>query len=169
MSDKIEIPFSKGKIVMLTLGAVAFVVIAIWMCLSPEMSAFRKVIAVVGILFFGWCAIIGLKKLFDQRPGLVVDEEGVVDHSSGISVGRIPWSDIVAIEETLMSGQKFVTILLHDPEAYLSKGGAIKAKINAANLQMTGSPINISANPLKLSHTELKQLLDDGFARYGNS
>jgi hypothetical protein len=53
-----------------------------------------RAVAVIGAGFAGLCACYASIKVFDRRPGLVIDKEGIVDNSSGVAVGRVPWHEI---------------------------------------------------------------------------
>src|SRR6516164_9557180 len=96
----VVVPLSKGRIILLLLGAVAFVVASIWMwSIADAQTRFNpltmKAAAIAGVSFFGMCAIYSSYKLFDTRPGLIIDEQGIEDHSSAVAAGRIPWEDVV--------------------------------------------------------------------------
>ncbi|MES1199699.1 MAG: STM3941 family protein, partial [Pseudomonadota bacterium] len=67
-------------------------------------------------------AIFITRKLFDKRPGLVLSAEGIVDNSSGVAAGLIPWSDIEAFNVAEIRGNKFIVVLVKDPEKYLQRG-----------------------------------------------
>lgn len=154
------IPLSRGKIVGLTLGSVAFVAVSIWIWTipvgeGPLTPPLRKIVSVLGIGFFGICAVYGFAKLFDKKPGLVIDREGIMDNSSGVAAGRILWSEIRGFQEHEIFGQRFLTIQVTDPERFLNQSGYLKTKLNSANLNLTGSPINISSNSLSIGFDEL--------------
>jgi hypothetical protein len=67
------------------------------------------------VLFFGWWVLYAARKLFDPAPGLVVDDEGLVDNSSALAAGRMPWADIADIRMVKVQRQRFLAIELHDP------------------------------------------------------
>jgi cytochrome bd-type quinol oxidase subunit 1 len=99
ISDTVIIPQSKTKILLHFLGALLFVAIGIWLWAiagqkPPQEEIGMKGIAILGVLFFGACAIGWCIALFDRRPALVIDAIGIIDHSSGVSAGRIRWSEI---------------------------------------------------------------------------
>jgi hypothetical protein len=64
-----------------------------------------------GIIFFGFVGFYLLKKLFNKKPGLIISNSGIVDNSSGISVGFIPWSDIKEIKETMVAKSETPTVV----------------------------------------------------------
>ena len=169
MSQEKVIELSKVKLALLTFGAITFVLLGAWFLSMEvhEIESQRKFnspvlvygIGVVSIVFFGMSAFIGLKKLFDDSPGLVVNTEGILDNSSGISAGIIPWKEIVGIGEYTVQKQKFISILVKDPEKYVNNGNLLKRIANRANLKMCGTPVNISANSLKIDYDELLEVI----------
>jgi hypothetical protein len=168
------IPLSRGKIVALTLGSVAFVAVSIWIWTIPEGEGpltplLRKIVSIFGVGFFGICAVYGFIKLFDKKPGLVIDQEGIVDNSSGVAAGRILWSEIIGFQENEIFGQRFLTIQVSDPAPFINRCGLLKAKLNSANLNLTGSPINISANSLSIRFDDLIETLDRALQSYNEA
>ncbi len=96
--DQIVIPLSRTKIVLLFLGAVAFVLLSVWLWTIADHQTrhnplYVKAVAIAGASFFGLCAGFAFIKLFDTKPGLIIDSDGIVDNSSGVSAGRVPWQE----------------------------------------------------------------------------
>ncbi|MCX7343521.1 MAG: hypothetical protein NT128_05205 [Proteobacteria bacterium] len=121
----------------------------------------------LSILFSGSAAFFILKKLCDNSPGLIITEEGVTDNSSATSVGFIPWEDVIKIEEIKISHQKFINLVLRDPQTYIDKQkSAFKRRAMKMNYNMCGTPVSISANSLKCSYKELKAMLEQKFVEY---
>ena len=158
------IPLKKHSVLVMALGAFAFVIVAAWLWSAADTQRkvdplLVKVVSLLGVGFFAVCGIYLVRKLFDTRPGLVLDREGIVDHSSGAAVGRIPWDDITNVKVSSIAGQAFVTIEVVEPGKYIARGGALTRKLHAANLRLTGSPINISASLLPVTLDELVQAI----------
>lgn len=169
-TSKIMIPLSKGKIALLLLGSVGFVVLSLWLWSVADTQAlaslFLRLLAVSGIAFFGLCGIFACIKLFDGRPGLIIDDEGIVDNSSAAAVGRIPWNEITGIRVSEISGHLILTIDVIDPQKYLKRSHFLVRIMNAGSVSMVGSPINISVNGLNVNFDELEQILTAAFERY---
>lgn len=171
LSEEIVIELSKVKIIFLLLGAAFFIAIGVWFLTlnTHEIEASRKfnnpmlfcVLGIVLILFFGLVSLFGLKKLFDKSPGLVINYEGILDNSSGVSVGVIPWLEVSGIGEYQVQKQKFISVLLYDPNKYVNKGSFLKRMANRANKKMCGTPINISTNSLKICYEELLEVIQE--------
>lgn len=126
-------------------------------------------IGLAAIVFFGACGVFGIKKLFDNNPGLVFNSSGIVDHSSGVSAGLIPWSEIVGAEIFEVHKQKMLIIKVRNPQKYIERGGALKRMVNKANYKLCGSPIAITSNALKINFSELLSLFQQYKQRYDNA
>ena len=170
LNNKIEIPLSKKKIILLLLAAIAFVAGGIWIATNPERfipNIFRitnpeiiRIAGVVEILFFGAAGIYGIKKLFDKKVGLIIDSNGITDNSNATSIGLVKWEDITGIRVLEVVNQKFVMIDISNPEHYigLKKSGIGKMTMKA-NYNKYGSPISITANSLKADFKEVWEII----------
>lgn len=174
---QIEIQHSKLKLTLMFLGSIIFVGLGIWFVTIPTETdnlilASPTLLFVVGfasILFFGFVGFSILKKLGDKSPGLIISEEGVVDNSSGVSVGFIPWTDILEIKETKVVNQKFINLVVKNPQEYIDRQQSLfKRKAMQINHNSYGTVIGISANGLKSNYKGLKLLIDNKFEEYKN-
>ncbi len=119
-----------------------------------------RIVGIITVLFFGGCFIWILKKIFDSKVGLLIDEKGIIDNSSGVSIGFIPWKDIIGIETARVYSTKFIILFTGVPEKYIEKGkNLLHKKAMQANYKMVGSPLSINTQSLKIKHKELEQLL----------
>jgi hypothetical protein len=176
-ANQIEIQLSKSKLVLLFLGGLVFVAIGIWFIVSPPQISNPVlgspgkifVVGVASILFFGIGAFFLLKKLGDKSPGLILSNQGIFDNASAVSVGFIPWTDIVEIRETKVANQTFVNIIVKNPQHYIDKQtSAFKKKLIQLNYNQYGTVIGISATALKCDYKELKAMLDKKFDEVKN-
>jgi len=170
--EAIIVPLSKGKVALLFFGGLGFVAGSVWMWSSAEAQQrypplYVKGVALVAGTFFAVCAIYTCIKLPDQRPGLIVDGKGIIDNSSGVAAGRISWDEILGLQVYQIAGQRFLTILVSNPKKYASRGPFFLRMANAANLRMTGSPINISSSALRLNFDDLVEMLTATFEKCG--
>jgi hypothetical protein len=167
-TQKIEIPISKTKLIKILIAAIAFVALGIWMVVrKPTINnpLFGNPIVVFGIgiisiLFFGLSGFMIFKKLKDTKPGLLIDERGVTDNASGVSAGHIPWADITAIKTAQVFTQKFILIIVKNPEDYIARQtSALKRQTMRMNFKTYGSPICITANTLQYNFIDLENIL----------
>jgi hypothetical protein len=164
----VEIPLSKTKMLLMAAGSLAFVAAGFWFVTHPDLRLFGNkpyplftyLIGFAAIAFFGFCAFCLAKKLFDSKPGLVINEEGITDNASGFTFGSIPWTDIENIEMIQIGRQKLIMVLVHNPEEYISRQtNPIMKKMAAMNYSSYKTPISITANTLKYDLDGLYSLL----------
>ena len=175
-TDKpIEIPLSKTKLILSFLGSLAFVAAGIWFLISPSRISnpflnnptLISVVGMVSVVFFGFIAIGIFRKLFDKKSGLVINSQGVIDNSSGVSAGLITWGDIQEIEILQVMNQKFLMFIVENPQNYLDRvKNPIKRNIMKMNYKTYGSPISISSKALKTDFEELNKLLIEKMNHY---
>ena len=172
MTEQIEIPLSKNKLTLMLIGSLIFISLGLWFVIKPPTISNPIIgnptliltVGIAAILFFGLCAIFIAKKLPDKTPGLIINNQGVTDNSSGVSVGLIPWDDIKGINMTNVANQKFLMLVVKNPDEYINRQkGFIKKKAMQMNYNSYGSPISISANGLKCNFDELFRILQDKF------
>jgi len=172
---KIEIQLSKSKLTLMLLGCFVFVGIGTCFIINPSQyesvimrsSTIIFVSGLLGILFFGFLSFFFLKKFNDKSPGLIISDEGITDNSSGVSAGFIPWTDVIAIKEIKIVNQKFINIIVKNPQEYIDRQkSAFKRKVMQTNYKTFGTAIGISTNGLKANHSELKALLEKRFADF---
>ena len=177
------IELSRTKLVLLILGSCAFVAAGAWL-LSFDASEIRSgrsfnfffrepwVVYGVGlaaILFFGLCGLYAFVKLFDKKPGLILNSAGIVDNASGVAAGFIPWSEVTGASIYEIQKQKMLIIGVRSPQKYLDRGGALKRAFNKANSKMVGSPVAISSVALKINFAELVSLFERYHRKYGGA
>jgi hypothetical protein len=181
-NNKIQIQLSKYKLAKLLIFSVLFLCGGLWMIITnPQTSnpvfnsPIVKALASYGGTIMGLFGIyFSSRKLFNNKPGIVIDEHGIYDNTSAFNFGLIPWSDISGIYErtvqaSVASKQHFITIGLFNPEKYiLGENNLLKKKLLYANARSYGSPIHISTNGLKIDHSELFQLMIEECTRYKN-
>ena len=172
MKEQIEIPLSKNKLSLMLFGSLIFISLGLWFVIKPPTISnpiignptLLLTVGIAGILFFGLCAIFIAKKLPEKTPGLIINNQGVIDNSSGVSVGLVPWCDIKGINMTNVANQKFLMLVVKNPDEYINREkGFIKKKAMQMNYKSYGSPISISANGLKCNFDELFKILQDKF------
>jgi len=166
--QRMEIVLSKSKIVLMLLGALTFVAIGLWFVIAPpiiENSYWGNPakIAVAGyasIIFFGLCAFFFIRKLQDNKPGLIIDDTGLVDNSSGLSAGHILWSDVENISVIDIHRQKLIMLQVKNPRQYIDRQTSLlKRKGMELNNKMYGTPISITPNGLKITFENLLTIL----------
>lgn len=170
--NKIEIPLSKTKNILLLIGATIFVTFGVLFIITPDtfistLYSNPHVIRIVGIgavLFFGTIGVYGLRKLFDTRMGLIIDENGIFDHTNASSIGLIKWTDIREIKTEQIASTKFLLIYIVNPEDYLERGKGFKRTLMEGNNRMYGTPLSITSVSLKCNFNDLERLINGFFS-----
>jgi hypothetical protein len=111
--------------------------------------------------------IFTLRALLSQSPGLVINRTGIIDNTTGISAGKIPWENISNIHVTQHRSVQFLTIEVYDPEQYLRQGNLLVRILKRLNYIFFRSPIHISANVLDLSFNEMMETVQRYHRKYG--
>jgi hypothetical protein len=163
------ISISTKKIIGILIGCLLFVCLGLWM-ISLDASVIansRRRLPIEIVHGLGWfmtlicggCSVFVIKRLYDKRPGLLLNEHGVIDHSSAIAAGFIPWTDITGFAEYQQNGQRTLVIRVQDPQKYISRANFWKKMAYKANLKLIGSPLAISPNTLQVTFDELLHLM----------
>ena len=172
MTGRIEIPLSKKKLSLMLIGSIAFVAIGLWFIINPPTISnpifgnhiYLSVVGISSVLFFGICAIYIIAKLQDKKPGLIIDELGIIDNSSGVASGQILWTDIDSISVIEIYRQKIILLKVTNPQDYLDKQiSGFKRKMMSLNFKMYGTPLSIASNGLTTSFEELLSIITDNF------
>lgn len=172
---EIQIPLSKTKIILSLIGALAFLVGGVWGVLDPERFATARypkniifIIGIIGILFFGLCAVFIASKVIRKKPGLIINDEGIIDNSNATSVGLIAWDDITGMKTLAIASSKIIVIETSNPEKYIERAkNMISKKAMKANNKMYGSPLSIISNALKIKFADLENLVAEHIEKRG--
>ena len=170
MKDTIIIPFSKKKMLKLT-GIYALIILGVAGVTALILSAdtlnlyylaFFLVLLIVTIILF-FMGIKGLLSLKRSKGGVILTPEYLKSNVNlvGKWVGEIPWNEIAAIGRMKFYGIH-IHIKLKHPENYLSR---IKSK----EIRNRFEGIQIDNSELEITFEELEGLINEYFAKYGNS
>ncbi|MDX1915645.1 MAG: STM3941 family protein [Methylophilus sp.] len=176
-SEQTIIALSKNKIWMLIIGSIAFVAMGFWMIsmdateLALHSAKYRNPLFIHGvgyacILFFGLGIFVGIRKLFDNNPGLVIDAQGILDNVSRFSPQPVPWRDIQGFGVAEIHKQKMLVIFLENPQHYLDNATSMQKIGFTSNAKLVGSPWVITASTLKTNFDELLNLCQQALKQY---
>jgi hypothetical protein len=93
----------------------------------------------LGAVVFGLMIPFWIVRLFNRRAYLRIDEQGIL--YKGLSAASVPWDDIARAEMVMSGNQKYIGLLLKQPEAYLT---GLKAKMSELNHRMFGVDVAIT-------------------------
>ena len=169
------IPFSKKKLSKLLITSVVFAALGCWMLLSPTEEGNRLInnpiakngVAIGAIRMGLPGTAIALKRLLRTQAALLIDDSGITDHSSQVAAGFVPWDDVHLITTTTVVNQKFVVLIVKNPEVYIRrKKNVIGRRGMRMNFKNNGSPICISASGLQCTTSELIEMIERKLSAY---
>ncbi len=169
-TEKIEIPVSKNKLMLMLISSIIFVAGGVRFVTNPESVSnssaanptFIFVLGIVTILFFGFCAIYMFRKLFDNKPGFIIDSLGLTDNSSGVSVGQIPWSEIENILVVKIKKTKLIMLEIKNQKEFIdNQKSGFKRKMMQMNINLYGVPVSITSNSLKIKFDDLFNIINE--------
>lgn len=174
MVNEISIPLSKRKLKWIMAGSAAFILLSVLLLAKADIfmdTEFKKIVSKIagaaGILFFSIALYYSFKKMQSKKPGLIITNEGLIDNSSGISIGLVLWKDVTGFKEFTSNGTKNLIIGVNNPEQYIEKADSfVTKKMLQANNKLFKSPIAIAAVSLIINYEELKRLIIEGYQNY---
>ncbi|WP_338789860.1 STM3941 family protein [Bernardetia sp. MNP-M8] len=165
--NKIEIELSKTKLFLGIGGSLVFVVLGLYFItvIADQQTRFSplvvKGIGIASVMFFGATGIYSIKKTFDNKVGLTIDDDGIFDNTNASSVGLIKWTDITDIRTEQVASTKFLLIYTANPDFYLNKVKGFKRKLMEGNNKMYGTPLSITSNTIKYNFNDLEKIIVD--------
>jgi hypothetical protein len=174
-NGSIVIPFSKRKLSKQLVISIVFVALGCFMLSTPsgeDPGLFRHPLikngTAIGCLLLGLCGmLVFISKLFNKRPGIVIDDHGMTDNSSLVSAGHIPWSDVHLISHTTVMNQKMLLLIVKNPEDYVRRKKSIIGQRGMRwNHKNCGSPICIAVSGLQCTLGELERLIEEKLSAY---
>lgn len=177
-ADELVIELSKSKAILIILGSLAFVAAGYWFFTRDAATVregpiddplFIHGVGIVSMVFFSLTGIVGIRKLFDKRPGLVLNSAGIIDNSSGLAAGFIPWSEITGAEIYEIRRQKMLIIKVRNPEEFIQRGNVLRQAMVKMGSKMSGSPIAITSSTLEIDFSKLLSTFKQYHQKYGQS
>jgi len=146
---------SKLKYGMFLLLSMACVAIGAFMILGGE----KILIGWLCIGFFFLGTLICLWAIFDSRPRLILDEDGVIDRYLG--VGKIFWKDIKGLSVRTAYKNDFVCLAMdEDPnQRYLSNLSSTKRKLVTTSVALGWPPMVLNLSGVKGSTEKIFQAI----------
>lgn len=171
--NRVEIPLSKGKLLLILFGGLLFVVFGVIFIVNPErfVSArmsnpeLLRLLGIASFLFFGLLSTYALRKLFGNPVGLIIDEEGITDNTSASAVGLIKWTDITEIRTMQVKSTRFILIYIANPHEYLERAKGFKKMLMKGNHNMYGTPLSIASNTLQYKFNDLEKLITEQLSK----
>jgi|SRR5690625_434302 len=160
----------RGRMVMLAIFAFLFVLIGTVLIgiyfVEEDIPIWMIVVGVVDVAFFGLCLIYYIKEIKENKPVLVISNEGIMDRSSYIGAGLVRWEDIADIDFVHFSGQTFLGIFTHDPELIINRTSSVKRMLNKLNKGLVEAQVNIPVKNLNCPAEELIEQINNFWKKH---
>ncbi len=167
----VTIPLAKGKLLLWFSVSFLFVALGIWLYgrLSTYDSPTRArawFAAISCIVFFGAGLVVLGSKLFDRRPGVVLNTEGV--HRLGLFRFQpvIPWRNITHCSIAKVKSTRILLIHVDNVEEVLMRMSPITRWFQRLALSQYGTPYSLTSNTLQCDMEELQRLIENGAATH---
>jgi len=171
------IELSRRKILFVVAGAIVLGCVGAWLIFLDDTTILGArhyqrpwlvhSVGIITVLFFGACAVCGIRKLLDKNAGFVFNASGFVDNSISAGTGPVPWSEVVGTEEVVISMQRMLVVKLREPEKYLEHGWGLREIIRKATYRSYNSPIIITSTLLNVDFPKFAYLFKRYTQKYG--
>ena len=151
-----EIKLYKKPIKAISLLAISavFVVLGIWGVMRDGNSAFEIIMAYLIIFLFGLGIAVGFFHLFDRRPQIIINENGIWDRTTNLDL--IKWELIQNAYPINIYGQIFISLKLD--ESLEVKVKQYKWATYLSN-KMDAQKINLSLGQIKIDYKRLNDFI----------
>jgi hypothetical protein len=113
-------------------------------------------------LYFGWISGFALIALLTRRPFLTLTNEGLLDRSSAVAIGFIPWHEIARVAVRVKGNQSYIGIDLVHRDAILSRLNPLDRLWLRCNKRVAGYPITVPTYALRERTEFLADLIIEG-------
>jgi hypothetical protein len=121
----------------------------------------------MGPLVYIFCIVLAdyIRSLLSPTAGLAVTAAGVIDSTSVISCGLIPWDRIMSIHTHRVLNTDFLAIRVSDPAELVSRQSSWKRHTLRRYVRKFGTPVVISQKRIQGDIRELASLLEERIGR----
>ncbi len=167
MEKTIVIQKKKRPVFLITVFLLAIGAAACWLLLDvlfPRLPGFLdfKITAITVIVAaIGFAIVTTWKQCLSKKPGLIIDDKGLTDHSNMLSPGFIPWGEIISIKTAEGDFKRpLIVVMVNNPDAFLNKKPKMRASLEYQYRQY-GSPIVINPAILECDVQQLIEWLNE--------
>ena len=129
---------------------IPFVIIGIWMITKDESSGWLIT------LFFGLGIPVGLFQLFDKRPQIIINENGIWDRTTNQK--EVKWEQIQGAYPLDIYGQEFISLVVDDTFVFKLKQYKWAAKINEA---IGAQKLNLHLSQLRIDKNKMTSFIQE--------
>ena len=176
----IAIPLSRVKLAAMAAFCAIFCGGGIWLVLiAYSLPVFKAFVALLfgasGVIISGVFLFYLGRMLFDSSPGLLISSEGIVDNTSPVAAGKVPWDEITRITvsrvESPVDSESFAPLFflavhVRHPNRYIEEGNALERMLRRQNYQWFGTPVRLTPMTLKIKFDEMAKIVQENFEKY---
>lgn len=169
--EKIVIEEKQSKTIkLMSIGLLLLIIsVIVWIL---GMKANRILLWMAGLLSMIISSIgflIYLGRALQRKPLLTITFDGIIDSTSGSSVGYIPFQDIERFCIVNNMGQKVIGVIPKDEKFFTDKLSPIKQKIAKSNIDNQAPPFTIRVDKAKdMSLEDIFTLLTKRLSDYSS-
>lgn len=159
---------------LMLVAAPAFVAISVWLILKYPGSLFSWTVALLGVLFFGGCFLLGvvmLPRLIRNSEALILTPESLTIRQVGRTAEIVlRWTEIVGFSEKYIINNHFIAVNLHRTAAAIAlERNCFRKMLMKLDTRCTGSPYNIGTPTIRCDADELVRTLVQYLEAYGRT
>ena len=121
-----------------------------------------EVLGTLGVGLFGFLSVRLLREIIQAKTVLTIDSGGIDDRASSLSLGRIPWDQILDLEERVDA----MLVHVRDPDALISRAGPLKRLALRLRTRRTGTPVQIGLIGLRIPAEQVRDRMEDEMQRH---
>jgi len=163
--QEIRIYHSLWRTLLLVLCAAAFTYACVTMLIDPRVNLFMKLIAVIGVVFFGLGSLFMLFMLIRERlahqPFMTITDKCVIVRGAQAFV--VNFSDVEAFEMIQVGSQKFVAIH-YKPNVEIQKmedASFLGRMVRRINMGVGDAQEHLSTSGMSMKIEELFSILNE--------
>lgn len=152
---EIKLYKSSRKGIRLIALCLPFVIIGFWMISKEQIGTFDYIMGWLCVSFFGLGIPLGIFVLFDKRPQIIINENGILDRT--LKQGEIKWEQIIETYPIDIHNQKFISIVVDETFEFKKKQYKWAEKLNEF---IGAQKLNLNLSQIKIDEIELSELLN---------
>jgi len=152
--EPLEIFFDKKRLgVMFILCSLIILLLLVGgVYINPTYVVRCLMFLVLVILTFGIFFVV--KKWIKGNPALIINDKGIWDNSTALSVGWVEWRQIKEIKANY--GYNMITVIVKNPKFFIEReSNWLKKVLMTINWKLDESPIHLNDKLIKISCVDL--------------
>lgn len=120
-----------------------FALLEVYVLFTSDLNILWKILMIFLLAFLVWQVVMNIRTFIKNEPLLIISDEGITDHTSGIDFGLIPWKSIEKIETYAGSAGLKIGIVVSSLFSFQLGNSTVAQKVANRNRQRTGYSFSI--------------------------